>query len=148
MNAPYGFEVPYSRAEGRFGERKEADEEREGANSNRETNEETNTTKTVCFEAGTIFNEPRVPHILSPPQTSQANRTHTYAVDALEVHDFLTEYWNSQDECFKDHDPYASDSPQTAIKGACINDPHSGDDGQYHDDFQASDSKLDFHNGN
>ena len=152
-NNPYGFAVPYSRGsqatrdEGPFGERKEADEERKGANSNGETNGETNTTKTVCFEASTIFNEPRVPHTLSPPRTSPGNRTHTYAVNALEDHDFQTEYWNSQDEFFEDHDPYASDSDQTAIEDASNNDFHSEDDGQYHDGSQASNSESDFHKG-
>ena len=155
-NAPYGF-ASFSRstekenedqygekeeakeatkaAEGPFGEKEEAKDEafgrKEGEKeSTADYNGETTTTKKVCFEADTVFNEPRIPHTLSPPHTSQGNRTHTYAVNALEVHDFLTEYWNSQDECFEDDDPYASGDDRTNNEDTCDDYPPTCDGDQ------------------
>ena len=139
-NATYGFALPFSKSRGKeaespFGEKEEADGEEKAGET---------TTKKVCFEADTVFNEPRIPHTLSPPHTSPGNRTHTYAVNALEVHDFLTEYWNSQDECFKDDDPYASGDDRTNNEDTCDNYPPTCDGDQCLDYWLCDNSEPDF----
>ena len=145
---PYRLGVHYPRGsqgtkiEGPFREREEADRSRKETDSDGDINDN----KLVCFEAGTIFNEPRIPPTLSPSQASQGNRTHAYAINTLEVHNFLTEYWTSQDECFEDNDPNAGDNDREAINDAYSSDPQSDDDS--HDNSQTSDvQRVGFHNG-
>ncbi len=142
-NAPYGLAQSCSRskeeetedqlgekgkeAEVPFGEKEEAKEEafgqKEGEGEKTAGYNGETTTKKVCFETDAIFNEPRIPHTLFPPHASQGNRTHTYAVNALEVHDFLTQYWNSQDECFEDDYPYASGDDRANNEDPCDSYP-------------------------